>query len=105
MVGVDPAGRVGLPPAARRVLGAETCGVTARAVARGSGLVVRPGGAGAPITVDRRGRLSVPVWWRRACVPAGAVAVATRAGESPLVVLAPTGVLDGLADVLVGERR
>jgi DNA-binding transcriptional regulator/RsmH inhibitor MraZ len=105
VVRVDSAGRVGLPPAARQMLGAGTAGVTAKAVSRGPVLVVRPGAVGAPITVDRRGRLSVPVWWRRMCVPAGAVAVATRSGDGPLVVVAPTGVLDGLADVLVGERR
>lgn len=113
VVGVDPGGRVRLPPAARRVLGAETGGVTALAVARGAVLVVRADhsgdGAGVSLSVDGRGRVSLPVWWRRACT-GGACAVATRAGagatgEGALVVLAPTGVLDGLADVLVGERR
>jgi hypothetical protein len=71
----------------------------------GAVLVIRVDGAGALLAVDRWGRLSMPVWWRHVCVPAGTAAVATRAGECPLVVLAPTGVLDGLANVLVGERR
>jgi hypothetical protein len=57
------------------------------------------------MVVDGRGRLSLPVWWRPACVPAGVVAVAARVGQCPLVLLAPTGVLDALADALVGERR
>jgi len=116
VVGVDPGGRVRLPPPARRALGAETGGVIARAAARGAVLVVRASGdvAGVPVAVDGRGRVSLPAWWRRACA-GGACAVATRtgtgeaagdaAGEGALVMLAPTGVLDGLADVLVGERR
>ena len=101
---MEPGGCVWLPAAARRALGAGGAGATVRAVSRGAVLVVRPGGTGAPVTVDGRGRVSLPVWWRRACA-GGAVAVAARAGEDPLVVLAPTRVLDGLADVLVGERR
>ena len=108
----DPEGRVGLPPVARRALGAGTGGVAVRAAARGAVLALRVArdgnGAGAPLVVDGRGRVPLPAWWRRACA-GGACAVATRTaarvGEAPLVVLAPTGVLDGLADVLVGERR
>jgi hypothetical protein len=105
VVAVEATGRVRVSPAARQALGAGPGGVTVRCVSRGAVLVVRSGGGGAPMVVDGRGRLSLPVWWRRVCVPTGAVAVATRAGECPLVVLAPTGVLDGLAEVLVGERR
>jgi len=115
VVGVDPGGRVRLPPPARRALGAETGSVIARAAARGAVLVVQESGdgAGVQVAVDGRGRMSLQEWWRRACA-GGACAVATRAGtgeavgdaagEGALVVLAPTGVLDGLADVLVGER-
>jgi hypothetical protein len=111
---LDPEGRVGLPWAARQALGSGAgTGVTVRALARGAVLVLRAdpddAGAGAPLIVDGRGRVPLPVWWRRACT-GGACAVATRsgaeaAGEAALVVLAPTVVLDGLADVLVGERR
>jgi hypothetical protein len=114
VVALDPEGRVGLPWAARRALGAAAgTAMTARAVARGAVLVLRAdpdgAGAGAVLALDGRGRVRLPLWWRRACA-SGACAVATRAGtaavaEASLVVLAPTGVLDGLADVLVGERR
>ena len=111
---LDPEGRVGLPSAARQALGSHAGnGVRVRAVARGAVLVLRAeldgARAGAPLVIDGRGRVRLPVWWRRACT-AGGCAVATRtgaeaAGEAALVVLAPTGVLDGVADVLVGERR
>jgi DNA-binding transcriptional regulator/RsmH inhibitor MraZ len=103
VVGVEASGRVRLPSVARRALGATPGGMTARAMPRGGILVVRSDdAAGAALHIDGRGRLSLPAWWRRVCA-GGACAVATRT-TGPLVVLAPTGVLDGLADVLVGER-
>jgi hypothetical protein len=86
VVGVDPGGRVRLPPPARRALGAETGGVIARAAARGAVLVVQESGdgAGVQVAVDGRGRMSLPEWWRRACA-GGACAVATRAGTGEAV--------------------
>ena len=108
---LDSEGRAGLPPVARRAVGVGAAGATVRAVARGPVLVLRADrdgdGAGAPLVVDGRGRVPLPAWWRPACT-GGACAVATRtagAGEAPLILLAPTGMLDGLADVLVEERR
>jgi hypothetical protein len=91
---LDSKGRVGLPPVARRALGAATGGVAVRAAARGAVLVLRAdddgNGTGAPLVVDGRGRVPLPVWWRRACV-GGACAVATRTvagvGETALVVV------------------
>jgi hypothetical protein len=57
------------------------------------------------MAVDGRGRVVVPMWLRRAAAPSSSVLVGVRRGEAPMVVVAPTGVLDGLAEGLVGERR
>jgi hypothetical protein len=65
-------------------------------------LVLVATGAGAAMTVDGRARTCVPAWLRRG--PVASVLVGTN-HATELVVVAPTTVLDGLGDVLVGESR
>ena len=102
IVALQRAGRVTLPPAARAALGG--CGSPRMAV-RGEVVLVRGGGAGRRVTVDGRGRVVVPCWLRDAAEPSGSILVAARSGgdAGPLVVLAPSRLLAGVADELVGE--
>jgi len=65
-------------------------------------LVVRSAGAGAPMVVDSRGRLSLPAWLRRG--PVGSLVVGTDAGAR-LLVIAPAAVFEGLGDLLAGASR
>jgi hypothetical protein len=99
----DPQGRLRLPGEARHVLGVEG---GRRAVVRGVchrvALVVAAAGVGAPLVVDSRGRLGLPVWLRRG--PSGALVVGTDVGAR-LAVIASASVLDGLGDLLVGASR
>ena len=66
-------------------------------------LVLRAGGVGVPVRMDRRGRRALPAWLRRMTEPTGSVLVAARHPEPSVVVLAPTGVLDAYVDAVVGE--
>jgi hypothetical protein len=106
---VEATGRLVLPAEARTALGATNGQPSA--VLGGChrvALVLRSNGAGAgagaALAVDGRGRLRLPAWLRRASAPSGSLLVGTSQG-SPLVVVAPAGVLDGLGDVLAGESR
>ena len=100
---VEGTGRIVLPTEARAALGAHAGERLAVAgVCNRVALVVRPDGAGAPLTVDGRGRLRVPAWLRR--VDATMLLIGTHAAAATVLV-APTHVLDGLGDVLVGESR
>lgn len=103
VVRLDPKGRVVLPADARLALGAPPGRQSSvRGMCHRVALVLSPDGAGVAMTVDSRGRLVVPAWLRRG--PGSSVVVGTR--HDPLVVVvAPTYVLDGLGDVLVGPRR
>jgi len=100
VAGLEATGRVTLPPRARPVADAEE---PVRAVSRGLMLVLRPGGVGAPVRLDQRGRLALPHWLRRLCEPTGSVLVAVRHPDASVVVVAPTGLLDSLIDDVVGE--
>lgn len=103
IVRLDPKGRLVLPAEARRALGARTGERTSvRGVCHRVALVVSQDGAGAAMTVDARGRLVVPAWLRRG--PDAAMVVAIRR-DVAVVVVAPTTVLDGLGDILVGPSR
>jgi hypothetical protein len=100
---LDPAGRFLLSVEARAVLAVRPGLQTrVRGVCHRVTLVLADGGAGAPMTVDGRGRLCVPAWLRRG--PTSSVLVGTN-HTTELVMVAPTTVLDGLGDVLVGESR
>lgn len=104
IVRLDAEGRVCLPGNALVVLGAAA---DERAVVRGTcnrvGLVLHRDGA-APLSVDSRGRVLVPVWLRRAAGESGSVVVGTRT-EDHLVLVAPVAVLDGLGNMLVGGTQ
>jgi DNA-binding transcriptional regulator/RsmH inhibitor MraZ len=85
---------------ARRALDSRT---SVQAVSRDLILVLRQGGVGARVTIDRRGRLILPAWLRRAVDASGSVLVAARAADSLAVVVAPTVVLDDLVDHVARE--
>jgi bifunctional DNA-binding transcriptional regulator/antitoxin component of YhaV-PrlF toxin-antitoxin module len=101
VVKLEPIGRVVLPASARQALGA-TPGHSVEVRAQGSRLavVLRRDGPGAAVSVDGRGRLYLPVSLQRAA----AVLVGTRS-DARLVVVANVEVLDGIGDVLAGDRR
>ena len=102
---VEATGRLVLPAEARAALGATTGRPSpVRGGCNRVALVLRSDGAGAVIAADRRGRLRLPVWLRRAAAGSGSLLVGTRLGR-PMVVIASTGVLDGLGDALAGEPR
>jgi DNA-binding transcriptional regulator/RsmH inhibitor MraZ len=103
VVRLDPKGRLALPLGARIALGPHGMErIEVRGVCHRVALVLSPDGAGAAMTIDGRGRLCVPVWLRRGST--SSVLVGANHATS-LVVVAPTAVLDGLGDVLVGESR
>ncbi len=98
---LDRAGRVALPRHARTALtvpDGAPCSIRAR-LHRG-GLVLGAGsGASVSVTVDGRGRLAVPIALRSTDV----LVVGTRTADG-LVVIASGTVVDGLGDVLAGDR-
>ena len=65
-------------------------------------MVLQRDGGGAPMVVDGRGRLSVPAWLRQG--PGASMVVGTRY-DAPVVVVAPSTVLDRLGDLLAGSSR
>ena len=100
VVGVEPTGRITLPPGARRVLGSES---SAQAVSREGMLMLHHGGVGARLPIDRRGRLILPAWLRGTARLSNSVLVAARAVGLPAVVLAPTDILEDLVSHVVAE--
>jgi DNA-binding transcriptional regulator/RsmH inhibitor MraZ len=102
IVGVEPIGRITLPVGARHLLGTE---VLVQAVSRERMLVLRRGGVGANLPIDRRGRLVLPAWFRGVTRPAGSALVTARSAPSPIVVLAGTGLLEDLVLHVVAEAR
>ncbi|HET6953412.1 MAG TPA: hypothetical protein VFI47_23745 [Acidimicrobiales bacterium] len=102
---LDPIGRIVLPGQAHAALGLtveQPCLV--QGVCYRVALVLRTCGGGAAVTVDGRGRLRLPAWLRRSGAASRSLPVGARC-DAPLVVVAPTTVLDGLGDVLAGESR
>lgn len=65
-------------------------------------LIVRPLGPGARIVIDVQGRLPLPGWLRRG--PDRSLLIGTNPA-TPLLVIAPTGVLDGFGQLLTGNPR
>jgi len=102
IVGVEPIGRITLPADARQELGVEAL---VKAVSRDLMLVLRRGGVGASLPVDRRGRLVLPAWLRQMTQSSGSVLVAARSAATPTVVVSSAGVLDGLLDHIAGEGQ
>ncbi len=103
IVALERDGRVTLPLAARAVVGAWE---SPRALTRGEFVLLRPGAAGRPVRIGGRGRLMVPCWLRDAAGSAASLLIGTRTepDDEPVVLLAPTRLLAGFADALVGER-
>jgi bifunctional DNA-binding transcriptional regulator/antitoxin component of YhaV-PrlF toxin-antitoxin module len=101
IVRVEAIGRITLPARARR---AFDVGTSVQAVSRDLILVLRHGGGGACLPIDRRGRLVLPAWLRPAVDASESVLVAARAADPPTVVVAPTAVLDDLVDHLAAAR-
>lgn len=100
---LDPKGRLLLPAEARLALGVRPGERTVvRGVCHRVALVLSAEGARALMSVEGRGRLVVPAWLRRGS--ASPMVVGTRSAP-PMVVVAPTSVLDGLGDILSGESR
>ncbi|MGH9156344.1 MAG: hypothetical protein ACRD1K_11045 [Acidimicrobiales bacterium] len=100
----ERSGRLLLPSAARRCLGAdssEACSVSG--VVRGDTLVLRPGaGNGRSMTVGGRGRLYLPVWLRR---HHGFLIGTHTAPEDPAVVIVPAALVDTMGDQLLERVR
>jgi hypothetical protein len=97
---VEPSCRVVLRGEARVVLGAAS---EVRGACNRVAFLLRPDGPGAAVVIDGRGRVRLPAWLRGAALAAGGVLVGIRR-DPALVVVAPTGVLDGVGDILVGDR-
>ena len=64
--------------------------------------IVRAGGAGRRLTIDRRSRLYVPAWVRRGDIVS--LVVGTRPADR-IVVITATAVLDHVGDDLIGGSR
>jgi len=100
----EPSGRLLLPSAARRALGADS--VEAHAVSgvvRGDMLVLRPHHAdGRSVTVDGRGRIYLPVWLRRH--PGFLVGTHTTPDDAAVVVV-PAFLFDAVGDQLLERVR
>ncbi|HMJ74465.1 MAG TPA: hypothetical protein VK507_00745 [Iamia sp.] len=100
VVRLELCGRLLLSPEARTTLGARPGHVLdVRGLCNTTALVLRAIGRGRTITVDRRGRIYVPMWLRRG----PSYLIGARA-DSATVVLVPVTVLDALGDDLEGEE-
>jgi hypothetical protein len=93
-------GRFTLPADARPRAGEDGA---LRAVSRATCLLLQSGQHGAPIHVDARGRVVLPMWLRRLTVDCGSVLVAARWPEVTCLVDTPSTSLDSLVDAVVGE--
>lgn len=100
IAGVDAVGRVRLPAAVRP--GADDPPELA-AVSRDRVLVLRRHGRGSVRRIDRRGRVTLPVWLRCLVGPAGAVVISASVPDAATVVVTPAVVLDAVVDGLSGE--
>lgn len=101
VVRLEPCGRLLLSPEARTVLGALRGQVLdVRGLCGPTALVLRPAGRGRTISIDRRGRIYVPMWLRRS----PSYLIGTRDEDPATVVVAPATVLDDLGDDLAGQQ-
>lgn len=101
---LEPSGRLLLPAAARRSLGADSTEIHAvTGAVRGDTLVLRPGTtSGRAMTVDVRGRIYLPVWLRRHL---GFLIGTHTCPDHPAVVIAPAALFDSFGHQLIeGDR-
>lgn len=100
----EPSGRLLLPGAARRVLGAEAAVVhPVSGVVRGDTLVLRPNAVnGRSMTVDGRGRVYLPVWLRR---HPGFLIGTHATADDPAVVIVPATLFDAVGDQILERVR
>lgn len=101
----DPAGRLQLPPAARRALvGEADAAVEVDGVVRGDTLVLRPDAVdGRSVTVDGRGRIYLPAWLRRH--PGFLVGTHHLVDGGVAVVVVPAVLFDAIGDRLLERVR
>ena len=100
----EPSGRLLLPSAARRCLGADSSDArSVSGVVRGDTLVLRPGaGNGRSMTVDGRGRIYLPVCLRRH----PGFLIGTHILPADLaVVIVPAALFDAMGDQLLERVR
>lgn len=100
----EPSGRLLLPSAARRCLGADSSEArSVSGVVRGDTLVLRPGAGNVrSMTVDGRGRLYLPVWLRR---HPGFLIGTHKALDDRAVVIVPASVFDAMGVQLLERVR
>jgi DNA-binding transcriptional regulator/RsmH inhibitor MraZ len=79
--------------------------VLVQAVSRERILVLRAGGAGTNLPIDRRGRLVLPAWFRGVTRSSGSVLVSARSAAIPTVVLAGTGLLEDLVSHVAAKAQ
>jgi bifunctional DNA-binding transcriptional regulator/antitoxin component of YhaV-PrlF toxin-antitoxin module len=99
---VESIGRITLPASARALLGDRQ---TAQALSRGCALVMKRGGTGAAVVVDRRGRVVLPSWLRRATRVSTAVLLSACHVEGGVIVVVPATELDAIVERAAGEAR
>lgn len=103
MVASEPSDRLLFPGEARIALNALAgVSVEVSGVCHRDAFVVRSGGDGRRLTIDRRGRLYVPAWVRRGDIVS--LIVGTRHADQTVVIIA-TSVLDHVGDGLIGGSR
>lgn len=100
IAGVDAVGRVRLPVEVRPAAGDPPVLV---AFSRDRVLVLCRDGRGSVRRIDRRGRVTLPVWLRRLVGPDGAVVISASVPDAATVVVTPAVVLDVVVDGLSGE--
>ena len=103
VVALEPSGRLLLPGEARIALNSQAgVSVEVSGVCHRDTFIVRGGGNGRRLTIDRRGRLYVPAWVRRGDI--ASLIVGTRNVDQTVVIIA-TSVLDHVGDDLIGGSR
>ena len=103
MVALESSGRLLLPGEARIALNSQAgVSVEVSGVCHRDTFIVRGGGNGRRLTIDRRGRLYVPAWVRRGDI--ASLIVGTRNVDQTVVIIA-TSVLDHVGDDLIGGSR
>lgn len=100
IAGVDAVGRVRLPAEVRPAADdpPELAAVSGDRV-----VLLRRHGRGSVRRIDRRGRVTLPVWLRRLVGPDGAVLISASVPDAATVVVTRAAVLDAVVDGLAAE--